>query len=324
MVKKMVSTSPLVSIIIPSYQSAQFVTKAIDSCLAQTYQNIEIIVIDDGSKDNTKEVLFPYVESKKINYIHQTNKGLSGARNTGLKNAKGQFIQFLDADDTIHPDKIQLQINYLINHSEDIGVYSDYVVQKNNQITHYIKTYPIGNLFKNVAYSSFVMPIHTVLLRNRQLPFFDESLGQGEDRDFWLNLFQDKMSTFGFINEILATYYLHDKNMTHQTENNLIAVVNILTKHLLVCSKQQQIILKEAKKYHYGLLGIHLIESSEYPKARQYLVKSFSIKNIKYKIVFYLFYFFSFTPIIYRSSKHIFVWIRRNITHRRNISNGSN
>lgn len=315
---------PLVSIIIPSYQSADFVSTAIDSCLSQTYSNIEIIVIDDGSTDDTHNILTKYIDSKEINYIYQNNKGLSGARNTGLIIANGEYIQFLDADDTIHPDKIQLQINYLIKHTEDIGVYSDYVVQKNNHIIHYMKKYPAGNLFKNVAYSSFVMPIHTVLLQNKQLPFFDESLKQGEDRDFWLNLFQDNMHTFGFVNEILATYILHDKNMTHQTENNLLSVLNVLTKHLIICSKQQQIILEEAKKYHYGLLGINSIENTEYPKARQYLVKSFSIKDIKYKFVFYLFYFFSFTPIIYHSSKHIFVWIRRNITHRRNISNGSN
>lgn len=320
----MTDTLPLVSIIIPSYQSAQFVTKAIDSCLAQTYPNIEIIIIDDGSTDNTKEVVSTYITAKKINYIYHANKGLSGARNTGLKLANGAYIQFLDADDTINPEKIQLQIDYLVKHPEHIGVYSDYVIQKNNQSIHYLREYPVGNLFKYVCYSNFVMPVHTVLLNTKNLPFFDETLKQGEDRDFWLNLFHNNIHAFGFINEILATYTLHDKNMTHQTENNLLSVIEILKKHLLLCTNLQQTILEEAKIYHYGMLGIHSLESAMYQKARYYLKQSFSIKNIKYKFIFFISYLLSFVPIIYLGLKHIFLWVHRNITHRRNTTNVPN
>lgn len=320
----MTDTLPLVSIIIPSYQSADFVSTAIDSCLSQTYSNIEIIVIDDGSTDDTHNILTKYIDSKEINYIYQYNRGLSGARNTGLKIANGEYIQFLDADDTINPQKIQLQVDYLTTHPEHIGVYSDYVIQKNNQSIHYLRGYPVGNLFEYVCYSNFVMPVHTVLLNAKNLPFFDETLKQGEDRDFWLNLFQDSTHTFGFTNEILATYTLHDKNMTHQTENNLLSVIEVLKKHFLLCSNLQQTILEEAKKYHYGLIGIHLIEIAAYLRARHYLKQSFSIKSIKYKFVFYLFYLLSFTPIIYHLSKNIFLWIRRNITHRRSTTDASN
>jgi glycosyltransferase involved in cell wall biosynthesis len=317
-------TLPLVSIIIPSYQSAQFVTKAIDSCLFQSYSNIEIIVIDDGSTDDTKNILLSYINAKKIHYLYQENKGLSGARNSGLRIANGEYLQFLDADDTICPTKIDCQIEYLIHHTEDIGVYSDYVVQKENKIIHYQKTYPVGNLFNHVTYSSFVMPIHTVLLRNKHLPFFDETLQQGEDRDFWLNIFHTNTHTFGFINAILATYTLHDKNMTHQTEKNFLSMIQILNKHFLLGPDLQQPILQEATKYHYGLLGIYFIENTNYARARYYLLQSFSIKNCKYKLVFFISYLLSFIPILYQGLKHTVLWIRRNITHRRRSQNVSN
>lgn len=319
----MAVVEPLVSIIIPSYQSSEFVSNAIKSCLSQTYKNIEIIVIDDGSTDNTRNILSSYIDAKKINYIYQNNKGLSAARNTGLRTARGEYIQFLDSDDIMKPEKIQLQINYLINHPEDMGVYSDYVVQKNSQIIHYKKKYPTGNLFKNVSFSHFVMPIHTVLLRAENLPLFDEALVQGEDRDFWLNIFQEEAHSFGFINQIIAIYMIHDKNMTHQTEINLFSIIDVINKHLRKSTMMQKFILEEAKKYHFGLIGIHSLENALYQKARYYLKQSFSIKSIKYKSIFFISYLLSFSPMIYQRMRQTLFWIRRKITHRRSITNES-
>lgn len=307
----------LVSIIIPSYQSAAFVTKAIDSCLAQTYKNIEIIVIDDGSTDNTKEVVSPYVTDKKIQYIYQPNKGLSGARNTGLKIAQGEYIQFLDADDTIKPEKITLQVKFLIENSVYIGVYSDYEIAKKNQIIHYQKQYPIENLFEYVCYSHFVMPIHTVLLSSKNLPYFDENLKQGEDRDFWLNIFKNPEHRFGFIHKVLATYTIHQANMTHQAHTNLFSVVYVITKHLKDASNTQKIVLENAKKYHYGLIGLHYLENLSLQDSRAYLRLSLPIRSIKYKIIFFLLWLLTFSPKLYKWLKSIAIFIRIHITHRR-------
>ena len=97
--------TPLVSIIIPTYNSASFITEAIDSCLMQTYTKFEIIVINDGSTDNTDEVVLKYID--KITYIKQENAGAARARNLGIAEAKGDYIAFLDADDLWSEDKIQ-------------------------------------------------------------------------------------------------------------------------------------------------------------------------------------------------------------------------
>lgn len=107
---------PLVSVIIPLYNAENFIVDTIDSVLKQTHKNIEIIVVDDGSKDlSVKRVRELNLSS--IIVVQQTNKGASAARNHGLKLAKGEFIQYLDADDILHPEKIERQIDLLKNYS---------------------------------------------------------------------------------------------------------------------------------------------------------------------------------------------------------------
>ena len=97
-----------VSIIIPAYNAARFLPACIESVLAQTHRDIEIIVVNDGSTDNTDDVVRPYLD--RIRYITQCNKGLSAARNAGFKASSGQFVCFLDADDVLMQDKFQRQI----------------------------------------------------------------------------------------------------------------------------------------------------------------------------------------------------------------------
>ncbi len=99
---------PDVSVIIPTYNRAEYVTRAIESVLGQTYLDHEIIVIDDGSTDNTKQALEPYFD--KITYISQANAGPSAARNKGIEAAKGRWLAFLDSDDTWRPNKLERQL----------------------------------------------------------------------------------------------------------------------------------------------------------------------------------------------------------------------
>jgi glycosyltransferase involved in cell wall biosynthesis len=103
--------NPSVSVIIPTYNRARFVTAAIDSVLAQTYKDYEITVVDDGSTDNTREVLKPYMD--RIRYIYQENSGVSHARNVGIRDSTGQLIAFLDSDDRWLPDKLQVQMEFM-------------------------------------------------------------------------------------------------------------------------------------------------------------------------------------------------------------------
>lgn len=116
-----------VSVIIPTYNRVHMVTQAIESILTQSYEDFEIIVVDDGSTDNTQEVISRYVElhPQKIHYIFKQNGGCASARNAGIKAATGDFVAFLDSDDLYEPRKLELQVE-LLNMEQDCGfVYSD-------------------------------------------------------------------------------------------------------------------------------------------------------------------------------------------------------
>ncbi len=95
---------PTISVIIPTYNGARYIRQAIDSVLAQSYSDYEIIVVDDGSTDNTAEILWPYGD--RITYLYQSNQKLPTARNNGITASKGKYLAFLDSDDLFLPDKL--------------------------------------------------------------------------------------------------------------------------------------------------------------------------------------------------------------------------
>ena len=111
--------TPRISVVIPAYNCAPYVGQAVESVLNQTYSSFEIIVIDDGSQDNTREALQPY--SQQIRYIYQNNQGVSVARNHGIQLARGKFIAFLDADDIFLPDKLETQLT-LFEAQPELGI----------------------------------------------------------------------------------------------------------------------------------------------------------------------------------------------------------
>lgn len=122
----------LVSVIIPTYNRSVLLGEAIESIINQTYRPIECIIVDDGSSDNTKEVVEKFIEKNDysfvIKYIPQKNAGAQVARNTGTAAASGAFIQYLDSDDILYRGKIQHQVNYLLQHKDCDGVFGDWQV----------------------------------------------------------------------------------------------------------------------------------------------------------------------------------------------------
>ena len=117
---------PLVSIIIPAYNADRFISETIDSILKQTYDSWELIIVNDGSTDKTKEIIGKYISSdSRIRIINQSNKGVSIARNTGIENAQGQFIALLDADDLWLEDNLKEKVNLLLSNAKPDFVFSD-------------------------------------------------------------------------------------------------------------------------------------------------------------------------------------------------------
>ena len=113
----------LVSVIMPSYNTARFIRETLESVMAQTYTNWELIIVDDCSKDNTDEIVLPYIDDARIRYLkNETNSGAAVSRNRALREAKGKWIAFLDSDDLWVPEKLEKQIAFM----EDNGYYFSY------------------------------------------------------------------------------------------------------------------------------------------------------------------------------------------------------
>ncbi|MCK4820736.1 glycosyltransferase [bacterium] len=184
----------LVSVIIPTFNRAHFVKEAIDSVLSQTYQNFEIIVVDDGSTDDTKHVLIPCKD--KIIYIYQENQGGAAVRNTGIKHAKGKYIAFLDSDDLWFPQKLEKQVNVLNNQKEYAVVYSNLIVIDGNH--NYIrggsndKRFPSGNIFHKVLlWQAACGYLQTLLVRKscfEEIGYLDVEFAMAHDRDMVVRL----------------------------------------------------------------------------------------------------------------------------------------
>lgn len=179
-----------VSVIIPVFNGAQYVCGAIESVLGQTYRQVEIIVIDDGSTDGTKHVLEPYIREGKIKYIFQDNRGLSAARNAGIKAASGKYLKFLDCDDFLYPKQVQLQVEHLANTQGVISVTDHKLAFYNGrEIDSHIdleKWDPLARLIiRNFT------PVHSILAETdlvAKAGGFDEELTALEDADLWLRL----------------------------------------------------------------------------------------------------------------------------------------
>jgi len=201
---------PKVSIIIPSYNSAGFVREAVDSALSQTYKNIEIVIVDDGSTDGTKKILEPYIKSGKIKYIYQANKGLSGARNAGIRNSTGDYVALLDADDIFLPKKIEEQVAYLESHSDCDVSYCDLYHFWDGHPDELMKLnyayYSGRDVFPKLLERSFIAPVTVVFRKNvfEKYGYFDEAIKQyAEDFEFWLRL-SYRGANICFLPKILA------------------------------------------------------------------------------------------------------------------------
>jgi len=206
----------MVSVIIPTYNRAAFVCEAINSVFSQTFKDYEVIIVDDGSTDNTKEVLNSYC--RNIKYVFQENQGASAARNTGLKQSKGNYIAFLDSDDMWLPSKLQKQVNILDRH-ENVGlVYSNiaYCDELGNiqSVASKSKMFLSGYLFKEVLLRKVMCGYPpTWLIRKTcfdAIGYFDTSLKMSEDRDFSVRIAK-QYKIFGII-EPLTLVRQHDPN----------------------------------------------------------------------------------------------------------------
>ncbi|MEW6125985.1 MAG: glycosyltransferase [Acidobacteriota bacterium] len=212
---------PLVSVIIPTYNNARFLSECLDSILHQTYGNFEILLVDDGSTDDTEAVIQPYLES--LRYFRKANGGPSSARNLALTQARGEFIAFQDADDIWVKDKLELQVDYLRQNAHVGVVFTDSARfdTEGGFRPSFRETYgyvPNENIFEELLVNHFIaMP--SVMVRRRcldEVGLFDESLTGAEDYNLYLRL--AKKYQFGFLDKVLVHVRLHGASLSDNLE----------------------------------------------------------------------------------------------------------
>jgi glycosyltransferase involved in cell wall biosynthesis len=240
-------TSPLVSVIIPCYNSAAHITAAVDSVLTQDYANIEVIVVDDGSTDNSIDILRQFGD--KIIVLQQANQGPAAARNTGMRIASGQFIAFNDSDDLWLPGKLTAQVSYLQQHP-DIGLcYCQWAVWDSNiSVADMASRYtadlvPVdvdpaytGWLYIKLLKESVIHTITAVLRREvlERVGMFNTDYRIGEDHDLWIRISQKYR-----IAKLKQVYALYRDNPTSTTK--------------AVHPKNFSLLVLESAIAHYGL-----------------------------------------------------------------------
>jgi len=181
-------TTPLVSVIIPTFNRGGIVAEAIDSVLSQAYRQVELLVVDDGSSDTTDAVLRGY--SDRIHIIRQKNKGVSAARNSGIRRSRGPFIAFLDSDDLWLPEKLSRQIEFFMAHPDALVCQSEEIWIRNGVRVNPKKRHkkPSGMIFDRSLELCLVSPSAVMIKRTLfdEVGLFDEDLPACEDYDLWL------------------------------------------------------------------------------------------------------------------------------------------
>ena len=216
--------TPAVSIVVTCYNYGKYLSDCISSVLAQAYDDYEIIIVNDGSTDDSHEVVQPFLSDPRIRYIHQENAGQANAKNTGTRNAKGQFIAFLDADDQWHSTKLEKQIPLFEDPKVGV-VYSRarYIDERGRDLDltltgKYLQP-RAGRATNSLIFDNFIPFSSSVVRREclEQYGSFDESIYMGIDWDLWLRI--STKYDFAYVDEPLLFYRLgHSGQMSKNME----------------------------------------------------------------------------------------------------------
>jgi glycosyltransferase involved in cell wall biosynthesis len=217
---------PLVSVVIPAYNCSRYIGEALESIFAQDCPDTEIIVVNDGSTDDTGKVLSAF--EPRIRVVEQANAGAAAARNNAIREARGKYIAFLDADDLWLPGKLITQVRYLDNHPEVGLVYCGWLEWFPDDKGNFVKpvvpppadlneTDPefCGWLYNRLLFDCYVHT-STAVLRSeivRAAGWFDLSLRRGQDYDYWFRV--SRLAPIHKLRAVLSLYRIHPKSITN-------------------------------------------------------------------------------------------------------------
>lgn len=271
---------PIVSVIIPLYNSEPFICETIDSVLAQTYQDFEIIAVDDGSTDNTCALVTGRY-GNRVTCIRQKNLGLSAARNTAIAHAQGEFLAFIDHDDRWLPEKLTLQLSLFQKNTHLALVFSDaYIVTSEGKqlCTSFKIASPCrGMVFHALLQDNFI-PLSTVIVKKEAFAAFgpfDRKYKIAEDWDFFLKV--SRACLVDYIPSPLVEYYVHPHSFSKNIELRLQECVDILNAYVTLEDAGARRSVHKGISLYQGAIAYTYLGLKKIVSAREYFLNS--IKN---------------------------------------------
>lgn len=278
-------TTPTVSVILPTYNRAHLLERSINSVLGQSYKDLELIIVDDGSTDNTSQVAHR-LSDDRVRYINLgENKGAPFARNMGVRQALGRFIAFQDSDDEWANEKLEKQVQMLAGSPDGVGlVYSGYWMVKNGtkKLMPPSSIRPKDGELHDVLLGGNFISTQTSLVRALCFTgdgMFDERLPRLQEWELWLRI--SKHYQFRFINEPLVTTYLQPDSITSDSLRLVQAFEMILQKH----DEDFKTHRKSLAHVYYLVGGQLLCSNHAVPKQKTYLREAFRLDPTRAKYI---------------------------------------
>lgn len=301
--------NPKVSVVVPTYNRAHLISRAIQSVLNQTYQDLEIIVVDDCSEDNTEEIIKNFKDNRLRCIRHHKNKGASAARNTGIKASRGEYIAFQDSDDEWFPDKLEQQINIINISPPEVGVvYCGFYKIEGDKKTYFPSdryTQKEGTIHNELLKGNFI-GTPSVLIKKEcfeKTKYFDENIPALEDWELWIEV--SKYYKFKYLNKPLLNSYSTPNSLNLNKKNQLKAQEIILTTHLDDFNKNKNIL----SEHCFGL-GVELCSTGDFKNGREYLIKAVKANHLNLNAGLRLFILL-FGQRVYLKSRSIYKKIER-------------
>lgn len=269
-----------VSVVIPAYNKADLTVRTIESVLNQTYENIEVIVVDDGSTDDTKNKLQLFGD--KIHYIHKQNGGACSARNVGIKKATGEYIALIDCDDIFYPEKIAKSIECLEKNPDCGFVHTGaYLINDDDDIISEFRSsnHPASGWIASRLILKDLICNSTVIIRKecfKEVGYFDEKIFIPADWDMWLRLSEKYKAAY--IDDKLTGYRLTDSYTASNMEIGINETVYLLNKAFSRNNHLSSGFKKRCLANLYLRYGLNYAVMQDFKKSRETLLKAVSNK----------------------------------------------
>lgn len=294
----------MISVVIPTHNRATLLRRAIDSVLSQTYSDLELIVVSDGSTDETPSVVAEYAKKdSRVRFVElMPGRGGNVARNMGIEASNGEYVAFLDDDDEWLPEKLKKQVS-VFNSEPRIGiVYTGvHILYVDEQIEYNSLSREKGDLSKKILFDNCIGTTSTVVIRKELISktgVFDEKLKALQDYDLWIRFCQ--VCDVGVVSEEMINYYNYTgtvqvSSATRKYVDAFKVINNKYREYFDSLSEDE----KKAKLHNeYILLSNKAMRNGDGRLARQYLKKDLRLKFNKKAIIYYCFSFFSYRNLL--------------------------